>query len=43
MKTSSVALATIALAQTAQAISQKTEFQTNQLRPPIWMIGEYYV
>ena len=23
--------------------SQKTEFQAAQLRPPVWMIGEYYV
>ena len=22
---------------------QKTEFQSSNLRPPIWLIGEYYV
>ena len=26
----------------AQAF-QKTEFQSKELRPPIWLIGEYYV
>ena len=41
-KTSGAVLAAVAWQANAQSF-QKTEFQTETLRPPIWMIGEYYV
>ena len=34
----------VTLASTASAQAfQKTEFQSKELRPPVWLIGEYYV
>ena len=46
MKSACLAAFVAALSSTplvsAQAF-QKTEFQSKELRPPVWMIGEYYV
>lgn len=43
LKSFATALITLALQADAQTSYQKTEFQTKNLRPPIWMVGEYYV
>ena len=44
MKSTCFAAAALTLASTTSAQAfQKTEFQSKELRPPVWMIGEYYV